>query len=96
MLVLLACAIVAAITILAQAPTKAYADDIIVSVGYNGGPFYQKGIYTDAQLREMSGGYVYDYINFENGGYLRKGFGVGVSLASGLSASCASSLRSEM
>lgn len=61
------------------APHKAYAD-FTVSTGYEGGPFYTKQVFSDADMRAMSDGKTYQYSTVDKNYSLRKGFGKGVYL----------------
>jgi hypothetical protein len=61
-------------------PVHAFADDLSVFVGYPGGPYYEKASFSDAQLRAMSDGTIYEYSTFDAGTFLRKGFGTGPRL----------------
>jgi hypothetical protein len=61
--------------------TPAYADGgITVYVGYPGGPYYEKARFSESDLYSMSDGNVWEYSNFDIGGFLRKGFGTGPRL----------------
>ncbi len=72
-----AAAFVALLTV--ACPRVAFAD-ITFYVGYAGGPFYEKATFTDAEIRAMSDGVLYEYSCFDAGNYLRKAYGRGVEL----------------
>jgi hypothetical protein len=60
-------------------PTQAAAD-IVIKIGYAGGPYYEKHYFSDAEMTAMSG--LHEYSNFDKGNFLRKGFGYGIDLDS--------------
>lgn len=84
----LACAFTCALGVCAApaSTTQAYAASSIpeyftVYVGYSGGPFYAKKVYTNDQLWALSDNVAYEYATIDAANFLRKGFGEGVPLA---------------
>jgi hypothetical protein len=73
-------ALVVALCSFGLQPERAFADDLTVYVGYPGGPYYEKARYTDAQMTAMGDGVLYEYSTFDDGAFLRKGFGKGPRL----------------
>jgi hypothetical protein len=78
--------IVAASAFLAAPTTPVHAtDDILVLVGYSGGPFYEKRLFTGAELEAMSSG-PYEYATIASAYYLRHAIGYGVPITNFISA----------
>lgn len=84
MLVALACAIAVcagpAATTYAQAAESSVPEYFTVYVGYSGGPFYAKKLYTNDQLWALSDNNIYEFCTVDAAHALRKGFGQGVVL----------------
>lgn len=66
--------------VLVAFPKSAFAD-FTVYVGYTGGPYYKKTVYSDADMRAMSSGTLYEYSSIDRKPSIRKGFGRGVVLS---------------
>jgi hypothetical protein len=66
--------------------TPAYADDgVLVVVGYAGGPYYEKHIFSSAELNALSSG-PYEYATISHGYFLRHGIAYGVPVGTLVSA----------
>lgn len=65
----------------AGATTAEAAGSFTVYVGYAGGPFYAKQVYSEADLWALSDGVVHEYSTIDASKNLRKGFGEGVQLS---------------
>ncbi|MDO4841304.1 MAG: hypothetical protein Q3982_01320 [Phoenicibacter congonensis] len=66
--------------LLCVTPNNAYAD-FSVYVGYSGGPYYKKTVYSDADMVAMSTGVTYEYSAIDQMPAVRKGYGKGVLLS---------------
>jgi hypothetical protein len=61
-------------------PTEAYAD-FSIYVGYAGGPYYKKTVYTDSDMTAMSSNTLYAYSGLDKKPSIRKAYGRGVILS---------------
>lgn len=86
-IVFLFCVLTCSVSIFtASAQAKvAFADatpsTFTIYVGYSGGPYYAKTVYSNADMWAMSDGAIYEYSSIDSSKNLRKGFGQGIVLS---------------
>ena len=64
------------------APRAAFAQDLVVEVGYNGegDKFYEKRTFSEDEIKALSADKIYEYATIDKAGGLQKGFGRGATV----------------